>query len=106
MTIEVSLLLSGVSIAFAIFFGISTRNRNVKKDTQEEARKDATVLTKLENIQTAITEVKTEMNGYRNEIKEVREYYIKAEASLKSLHKRVDRIESIIDGTHQQHIEE
>lgn len=28
MTIEVSLLLSGVSIAFAIFFGISTRNRN------------------------------------------------------------------------------
>ena len=69
MTIELSLLFSGVSIAFAIFFGISTRNRNVKKDTQEEARKDATVLTKLENIQTAITEVKTEMNGYRNEIK-------------------------------------
>lgn len=32
MTIEVSLLLSGVSIAFAIFFGISTRNRNVKID--------------------------------------------------------------------------
>lgn len=41
MTIEVSLLLSGVSIAFAIFFGISTRNRNVKKDTQDEAREDA-----------------------------------------------------------------
>lgn len=48
MTIEVSLLLSGVSIAFAIFFGISTRNRNVKKDTQDEAREDATILTKLE----------------------------------------------------------
>lgn len=40
MTIEVSLLLSGVSIAFAIFFGISTRNRNVKKDTQDEARNE------------------------------------------------------------------
>lgn len=105
MTIELSLLLSGVSIAFAIFFGISTRSRNVKKDTQEEAREDATVLIKLENIQTAITEVKTEMNGYRNEMKEVREYYIKAQESLKSLHKRVDRIESIVDGTH-QHIEE
>ena len=47
MTIEVSLLLSGVSIAFAIFFGISTRNRNVKKDTQDEAREDASVLTKI-----------------------------------------------------------
>ena len=105
MTIEVSLLLSGVSIAFAIFFGISTRSRNVKKDTQEKAREDATVLIKLENIQTAITEVKTEMNGYRNEMKEVREYYFRAQESLKSLHKRVDRIDSIIDGMH-QHIEE
>lgn len=105
MTIELSLLLSGVSIAFAIFFGISTRSRNVKKDTQEEAREDATVLIKLENIQTAITEVKTEMNGYRNEMKEVREYYFRAQESLKSLHKRVDRIDSIIDGMH-QHIEE
>ena len=54
MTIEVSLLLSGVSIAFAIFFGISTRNRNVKTDTQDEAREDATILTKLENIQNTI----------------------------------------------------
>ena len=68
MTIEVSLLLSGVSIAFAIFFGISTRNRNVKKDTQDEAREDATILTKLENIQNTMIEVKSEMGSYRNEI--------------------------------------
>ena len=39
MTIEVSLLLSGVSIAFAIFFGISTRNRNVKKETHEPSKR-------------------------------------------------------------------
>ena len=65
MTIEVSLLLSGVSIAFAIFFGISTRNRNVKKDTQDEAREDATILTKLENIQNTMIEVKSEMGSYR-----------------------------------------
>lgn len=31
MTIEVSLLLSGVSIAFAIFFGISTSKSNRRK---------------------------------------------------------------------------
>lgn len=73
MTIEVSLLLSGVSIAFAIFFRISTRNRNVKKDTQDEAREDATILTKLENIQNTMIEVKSEMGSYRNEMKEIRE---------------------------------
>ena len=102
MTIEVSLLLSGVSIAFAIFFGISTRNRNVKKDTQDE-----TILTKLENIQNTMIEVKSEMGSYRNEMKEIREYYIRASESLKQLHKRVDRIDKIIDESHpHQYIEE
>ena len=107
MTIEASLLLSGVSIAFAIFFGISTRNRNVKKDTQDEAREDATILTKLENIQNTMIEVKSEMGSYRNEMKEIREYYIRASESLKQLHKRVDRIDKIIDDSHpHQYIEE
>lgn len=107
MAIEVSLLLSGVSIAFAIFFGISTRNRNVKKDTQDEAREDATILTKLENIQNTMIEVKSEMGSYRNEMKEIREYYIRASESLKQLHKRVDRIDKIIDESHpHQYIEE
>lgn len=100
-------LLSGVSIAFAIFFGISTRNRNVKKDTQDEAREDATILTKLENIQNTMIEVKSEMGSYRNEMKEIREYYIRASESLKQLHKRVDRIDKIIDESHpHQYIEE
>ena len=107
MTIEVSLLLSGVSIAVAIFFGISTRNRNVKKDTQDEAREDATILTKLENIQNTMIEVKSDMGSYRNEMIEIREYYIRASESLKLLHKRVDRIDKIIDESRpHQYIEE
>ena len=42
MTIEISLLLSGVSVAFAIFFGICSKQRNEKKDTQEDAEQRAT----------------------------------------------------------------
>ena len=41
MTIEVSLLISGVSVAFAIFFGICSKQRNDKKDTQEETERRA-----------------------------------------------------------------
>ena len=36
MTVELSLLLSGISVAFAIFFGISSKNRNDRKDTEQE----------------------------------------------------------------------
>lgn len=75
--------------------------------TQDEAREDATILTKLENIQNTMIEVKSEMRSYRNEMKEIREYYIRASESLKQLHKRVDRIDKIIDESHpHQYIEE
>lgn len=102
MMIDISLLVTGVSVASAIFCGLSARSRNVKKDTQDEAREDATILVKLENIQNTMGEVKVEMSGYRNEMKEIREYYISARESLKSLHKRVDRIETVCDMSAQQ----
>ena len=54
MTIELSLLLSGISVAFAIFFGISNKKRNDKKDAEQETEERATantlMMTKLENI--------------------------------------------------------
>lgn len=93
---EVTIAISVLSVAFAIFFGLSTRNRNTKKDTQEEAREDATVITKLENIQNTMIEVKTEMKSYRDEVKEVREDNIRTSESLKQLHKRVDTVETRI----------
>ena len=96
MTIELSLLMSGVSIAFAIFFGISNKNRNTKKDTQEEAGRDAAVMLKLENIQNTVIEMKTEMKGYREEIQRAVEKAIRNEESLKSLHKRVDKMERLL----------
>lgn len=96
MTIELSLLISGVSVAFAIFFGISTKNRNTKKDTQEEAAQDAAVMVKLESIQTGMIELKTETRNYREELQKVNEKNIRNEESLKSLHKRVDKVEQML----------
>ena len=80
MTIEVSLLISGVSVAFAIFFGICSKQRNDKKDTQEEterrAENDTMVVVKLENI--------------ADDMKQLRERVVIVEQSLKSYHKRLD----------------
>ena len=41
-------MLSGVSVAFAIFFGICSKQRNEKKDTQEDAEQRATTDTKVD----------------------------------------------------------
>lgn len=46
-------------------------------------------------------------SAHATEMKEIREYYIRASESLKQLHKRVDRIDKIIDESHpHQYIEE
>lgn len=72
MTIELSLLLSGVSVAFAIFFGICSKQRNEKKDTQEDAEQRATtdtmVMVKLENIADDLKDIKRESRENREEM--------------------------------------
>ena len=39
MTIEGSILLTGISVAGALYFGLSTKKRNEKNDTKAEAEK-------------------------------------------------------------------
>lgn len=90
MTIEVSLLLSGISIAFAIYMGISNSKRNHKADVKSDTAELTTVIVKLENIGTGIAEIKSEMSNVKDDIQENRERLIKVEESAKQAHKRLD----------------
>jgi outer membrane murein-binding lipoprotein Lpp len=98
MTIEVALLISGVSVAFGVFAGISNLRRNQKLDDKRDATEMTTVIVKLENISTGITEIKSEMSNLKNDIKESRERLIKVEESAKQAHKRLDSLENIVKG--------
>ena len=94
MTIEVSLLLSGISVAFAVFFGITSKQRNEKKETQEETEQrtanDTMVMVKLETIADDLKDIKRESRENREEMKSLRERVVIVEQSLKSYHKRLD----------------
>ena len=93
MTVEVALLISGISVAFSIFAGISNLRRNQKLDDKKDATEMTTVIVKLENIGTGITEIKSEMSNVKSDIKESRERLIKVEESAKQAHKRIDTLE-------------
>jgi peptidoglycan hydrolase CwlO-like protein len=93
LTIEVALLISGVSVAFGIFAGISNLRRNQKLDDKRDATEMTTVIVKLENISNGITEIKSEINNVKNDIKEDRERIIRVEESAKQAHKRIDTLE-------------
>lgn len=94
VTIELSLLLSGISIAFAVYFGISSKKRNERKDVEEDAENRATtntmVITKLENMADDIKDIKRDYRESRQEVQDLRDRVIAVEQSLKSYHKRLD----------------
>lgn len=90
MTIEVALLISGVSLAFGIYSGITNLKRNSKNDTQQEAAQLTTVIVKLESLGNGISEIKNELAGIKNDTRELRDRIITVEQSAKQAHKRLD----------------
>jgi len=93
MTVEVAVLISGISLAFGIYSGFSNLKRNDRADAKNDASQLTTVIVKLESIGTGITEIKSEMGNVKNDIKESRERIVKVEESAKSAHKRLDTCE-------------
>lgn len=90
---EVALLISGISLAFGLYSGVSNLKRNQKTDDRNEASQLTTVIVKLENIGTGVAEIKNEMSNVKNDVKESRERIIKVEESAKQAHKRMDTYE-------------
>jgi predicted RNase H-like nuclease (RuvC/YqgF family) len=93
MTVEVALVISGVSLAFALYQGITNLKRNKAADDKKEATDMTTVVIKLETISNNVMEVKNDMKNIREDVKEDRERIIKIEESVKQAHKRLDSIE-------------
>ncbi len=89
MTIEVALLISGVSLAFGIYQGITNMRRNNKKDDQNEAAQLTTMIVKLENISIGITEIKNDMRNVKDDMKDMNVRLVKMEQQVKVLNKTV-----------------
>lgn len=95
MSVEVALLISGISVAFGIYAGIVNLRRNQAADTKADASQMTTVIVKLENIDTGIKEIKDEMSNVKNDVKECRERIIKVEEKTKQAHERINGIEKL-----------
>ncbi len=89
MTIEVALLISGVSVAFGIYQGITNMRRNSKKDDQHDAAQLTTVIVKLENIGNDISEIKNDMRNIKDDMKDINIRVVKIEQQIKVLNNAV-----------------
>ena len=96
MTIDVSLVISILSVGFAIFAGVTNMKRNKECDDKKESAELTTVIVKLENINNDTKDIKNELRSIRTEVSDLRERVTIAEQAAKSLHHRVDKIEERI----------
>lgn len=90
MTIEVTILVSVVSVAFAIYFGLKSNRRNDVKDIEERAANNAKVNMKLDIISSNVTDIKNETSATRVEVRNLTERVVAVEQSAKSAHHRLD----------------
>ena len=97
MTIEVALLVSGISRAFGIYQGIANLKRNKATDDKKDATEMTTVIVKLESIGTGVTEIKSDMKNIRQDLQDLRERVVVVEQSTKSAHHRINTLEGVKD---------
>lgn len=97
MTIEIALLISIVSVFFAIVFGINSMRRGQKADDKKEQNDMTTVIVKLENIQAATTEIKNDIKSLKSDVRANSEDIVRMDESLKSAWKRINELAEKID---------
>lgn len=100
MTIEVptlisiiALIITAISIGFAIYFGLKGSKRNDNSDIKNEAYEKASINVKLDQIGGDVRDIKYDMTGVKKDFQMLNERVIKVEESAKSAHHRIDGME-------------
>lgn len=93
MTIEIALLISAVSVGFAIYSGIANLKRNKAADDKKDATEMTTVIVKLEGISKDTSEIKNDIRGVKEEVKHNSEQIIRMDESLKSAWKIINKLQ-------------
>lgn len=90
MTIEVGLVIAGLSLAFGIYTGVSTQKRAEKNETKSDATQLTTVIVKLENIGALITKIDSDMSNMKKDNQGNKEQYIKLETIVAQHTKKLE----------------
>lgn len=97
MTIEIALLISIVSVAFSIFFGLKNNKRSDTKEIEARIAWETKVTINLDSINRNMEEIKDLIRGVQNDVKDHEGRIVKLEASYKAEHKRLDEVFSMVE---------
>lgn len=100
MSIEITLLISIIALASSVYFGLRGLKRNDAKDIQARAATDATINVKLDNITSAVNDIKYDISDTKTKVAEIDKKLVVVEQSVKSAHHRIDAIERGEENSH------
>lgn len=98
MKVDISLIISLISVAFAVFFGLKNNKRTDVKDIEERVKENTKINIKLDNIGQTTQDIKSEISSMRDDIKSHNDRIIKLEESCKSAHHRLDGLVKRVEG--------
>lgn len=99
MTVDISLsiVISAISVAFAIYMGLKNNRKSSDKDIAERIEKETRTYMKLEEIANDVKEIKETVKTIQEDVKDHEGRIVKLEASLKAEHKRLDEIFGMVE---------
>ena len=92
MTTYITIIISAISVSFAIFFGLKSNKRADNKDIADTASNNAIINMKLDTIGDNVKEIKTDVAETKKQVIDMDKRLVKVEESAKSAHHRLDAI--------------
>ena len=94
MTVDISLsiVISAISVAFAIYTGLKNSRKANEKDISERIARETRTDMKLDEIGNDVKEIKETVKTIQEDVKDHEGRIVKLEASYKAEHKRLDEI--------------
>lgn len=93
MTIEITILISVISVSTAVFFGIKSAKRADVNDIEERAKKNAEINFKLDNLLAIVSSMQEELKLQAARLNKDETETEMLSVRLSSLEKRVERLE-------------
>ncbi|MCQ2425679.1 MAG: hypothetical protein MJ070_05995 [Lachnospiraceae bacterium] len=91
MNVNISLVLSLLSLLLSFAVGVTGIRRSHRSDDRADSAQLTTVIVKLESIGKDVSEMKTDLRGVRDDVKNHGERIIKLEQQVKVLNHTVFR---------------
>lgn len=85
MTIEVMSVITAISVACSIFFGVLAWRRNAKTDDKADATQMATIIVKLDNIDATVRDIKADNRSIQSDVQDIWKRLVKVEEKVEAL---------------------